>query len=117
MADFTDKTGRILISQTYDESKWAKAAAAARDLIELAESRNLYRLYTSQVRTNTTDEAYPNTITPPEHPVYSHQDFPDGWQNIDPFESYRSVFNGELFDRRIRNLSLLGERTTTTMAS
>lgn len=97
MADFTDKTGRILISQTYDESKWAKAAAAARDLIELAESRNLYRLYTSQVRTNTTDEAYPNTITPPEHPVYSHQDFPDGWQNIDPFESYRSVFNGELF--------------------
>ena len=30
MADFTDKSGRILIPQEYDESKWAKAAAAAR---------------------------------------------------------------------------------------
>lgn len=97
MADFTDKEGRILISQTYDEAKWAKAAAAARDVIELAESRNLYRLYTAPFRDQTTDEAYPNTITPPEHSVYSHQNFPNGWQDIDPFESYRSLFNGDLY--------------------
>jgi hypothetical protein len=97
MADFTDKTGRVLISQEYNEEKWAKAAAAARDLIELAENRNLYRLYTALFRDRTTDEAYPNTITPPEHPVFSHQDFPNGWQDIDPFESYRSLFNGDLY--------------------
>lgn len=97
MADFTDKQGRVLIPQVYDEKKWAKAAAAARDLIELSESSNLYRIYTVPLRDKTTDEAYPVTITPPEHPVHSHRNFPEGWADIDPFESYRSVFNGELY--------------------
>ena len=32
--DFVDDQGRILMSQTYDESKWARAAAAAKDVIE-----------------------------------------------------------------------------------
>ena len=34
--DFVDDQGRILMSQTYDESKWARAAAAAKDVIDLA---------------------------------------------------------------------------------
>lgn len=92
MADFKDKNGRILISQVYDESKWAKAAAAARDVIEL----NKYKLYTMPKRSHVA-EAYPATIEPPYHPVYSTANFPDGWADIDPFESYRSLFNGELF--------------------
>ncbi len=96
MADFTNFDGKQLIPQEYDESKWAKAAAAARDMIEYAEESGLYKLYTFERRPVSTDEAYPATLTYP-HPVYSTQPFPDGWANIDPFESYRSIFNGEIY--------------------
>ena len=95
-ADFKDKNGRQLISQTYDESKWAKAAAACRDLIEYSEANKVYRIYTASRRTSANDEARPVTITPPTCEPYSSRNFPEGWADIDPFESYRSVFNGEL---------------------
>lgn len=68
------------------EEKWAKAAAAAYDVIKLAKERGLYRLHT--VDTTST------SIAPPLHPEFSTKNFPDGWANIDPFESYRQVFNG-----------------------
>ncbi len=35
MVDLTDDQGNCLISQTYDESKWARAAAAAKDVMDL----------------------------------------------------------------------------------
>ena len=111
MADFTDRNGKNLISQTYDESKWAKAAAAAKDLIEYAEQTGTYRLYTIARRENGND-AYPTTIAPPEHPVYSHKNFPEGWADIDPFESYRSLFNGELYASE--NPELIFTRGTNT---
>ena len=38
-----DNKGNQLISQTYDESKWAKAAAAAKDVIELAKNLRFVR--------------------------------------------------------------------------
>ena len=97
MADFTNKDGKQLIPQEYSEEKWAKAAAAAKDMIEYAESSGLYKLYTFEKRPISTDEAYPVTIEPPYHEVYSENNFPDGWKNIDPFESYRSIFNGEIY--------------------
>ena len=92
--DFVDKTGRKLIPQKYSEEKWAKAAAAARDVIE----GNWYKLYTAKFREEQVegDYANPKTIVPPYHPVYSKANFPDGWKDIDPLESYRSVFNGEV---------------------
>lgn len=97
MSDFVDKEGKKLIPQEYSEEKWAKAAAAARDMIEYAENSGLYKLYTFEKRVISTDEAYPATIEPPYNPEYSTKNFPDGWANIDPFESYRSIFNGELY--------------------
>lgn len=97
MADFVNKDGKQLIPQEYSEEKWAKAAAAAKDMIEYAESSGLYKLYTFEKRPVSTDVAYPVTIDPPHHPVYSNANFPDGWANIDPFESYRSIFNGEIY--------------------
>lgn len=97
MSDFVNKDGKQLIPQEYSEEKWAKAAAAARDMIEYAEASGLYKLYTFEKRPVSTDEAYPVTIEPPLHEEYSKKDFPDGWRNIDPFESYRSIFNGELY--------------------
>lgn len=85
--------GERLLPATYDESKWAKAAAAAKDVMNL----NQYHLYVAGIRTTTTDaDAYPLTITPPYDDQFSDQDWPNGWKNIDPFESYRSVFDGEL---------------------
>ena len=79
-ADFVDKSGRQLIPQQYDESKWAKAAAAARDVIEYAEATGAYKLYTTARRTIAaeSDYAYPLTIEPPYNEVYSNEDFPNG---------------------------------------
>lgn len=92
MAGFTDDEGKVLISQQYSEEKWAKAAAAAKDVIEL----NTYKLYTADRKIKGT-ESYPVTIIPPYHREYSNRNFPDGWANIDPFESYRALFNGDLY--------------------
>src|SRR5690606_15310948 len=92
MADFVDDKGNILISQQYDEKKWARAAAAAKDVIDL----NVYKIHTAKRRSQGTDD-YPATIIPPYHPEYSTRSFPDGWADIDPFESYRSLFNGDVY--------------------
>lgn len=81
--------GDQLLSATYNEKKWARAAAAAKDVMELG----VYDLYTVSYRT-TGNVAYPATIDPPYDPEFSEQDWPNGWKNIDPFESYRSLFNG-----------------------
>ncbi|WP_018630967.1 RagB/SusD family nutrient uptake outer membrane protein [Niabella aurantiaca] len=92
MADFTDDEGRALIDQQYKEEKWAKAAAAAKDVMDL----NVYRLYIAAPKFKGTVD-YPATIFPPYNPEYSDKDFPDGWANVDPFESYRALFNGDLY--------------------
>lgn len=92
MADFTDKEGNKLISQTYDENKWAKAAAAAKDVIELGK----YKLFTAHKLLKGND-AFPATIAPPYNEKYSNQNFPDGWADIDPFLSYRGLFDGEVY--------------------
>lgn len=89
--DLVDNEGRPLLSQEYDEEKWARAAAAARDVMEL----NRYELYHAPVR-HGDNPAYPATITPPADNDFSLRNWPDGWRDIDPFESYRSVFNGAL---------------------
>jgi len=86
-----DDEGRQLLSSDYSEEKWAKAAAAARDVIEM----DVYSLYVARSRTDG-NLAYPSTITPPADGNFSEKNWPDGWKDIDPFESYRSVFNGTL---------------------
>lgn len=86
-----DDKGKRLLSTDYDEEKWAKAAAAAKDVIDLGK----YQLYTAYHRT-TGNNDFPATITPPYHPEYSDKTWPEGWSNIDPFASYRALFNGEL---------------------
>lgn len=92
LAAMVDKKGNPLISSTYDESKWAKAAAAAKDVMEL-EKYNLYVAY----KRESNDIAYPTTITPPNDKGDFHSNqWPNGWADIDPFESYRSLFNGSV---------------------
>lgn len=92
MADLVDNTGRQLISQSYDETKWAKAAAAAKDVIDM----NVYKLFTAPFNAQDQSATQPRTIVPPYHPLYSDNAFPLGWKDIDPFQSYSQLFNGAL---------------------
>ncbi|MDR3184107.1 MAG: RagB/SusD family nutrient uptake outer membrane protein [Prevotellaceae bacterium] len=111
-AQLVDHEGKRLVSETYDESKWARAAAAAWEVTDLG----LYRLYVYPKRES--DEQgpsvgynkwmtfpytrYPATVEPPYHPDYSDRNWNQygrgdyGWKNIDPFESYRRLFDGHL---------------------
>jgi hypothetical protein len=92
-SQMVDNKGNRLLPTTYDESKWARAAAAAKDVMEL----NQYSLFVQHRRLTTTDRwAYPVTITPPYDKDFSDKNWPDGWADIDPFESYRTLFDGDV---------------------
>jgi len=87
---WTRKTDGVhYISQTYDETRWAVAAAAAKKVIDL----NQYDLYT----------ALPSTILPPKpmpQNITSDPDYYKPWEQggaagIDHFKSYSDVFTGE----------------------
>ena len=95
MSSFVDDQGKQLISQQYDEEKWAKAAAAALDVIKLGK----YKIYVAPKRVvGGLWGAYPKTVEPPYHPVYSERTWEEGgWKDIDPLDSYRSLFNGDLY--------------------
>jgi len=88
-AALVNKDGTPLLSSSYDETKWAKAAAAAKDVMDLGQ----YQLYVAYKK-ESGDIAYPATVTPPQDNEFSNQNWPAGWNDIDPFESYRAVFNG-----------------------
>lgn len=91
-SDLVDDKGRALIAQEYNDAKWAKAAAAARDVMEMKK----YELYHASRRTSGGTSAYPETIAPVDDGDFSKEGWPGGWNDIDPFESYRSIFNGAL---------------------
>src|SRR5699024_1637289 len=84
----TDDTGQPLLSADYNEEKWAKAAAAARDVMELG----VYELYWTPLQ-ETGEDA---TVIPPEDNNFSDKSWPEGWANIDPAKSYSQVFDGTL---------------------
>lgn len=92
MSDLVDDKGNVLVSQEFDETKWAKAAVAAKDVINLGR----YKLFVSPFRSEDQGPTQPKTIVPPFNINHSEKEFPEGWKNIDPFESYRQLFNGAL---------------------
>lgn len=87
-ARLTDDQGNRLLAPDYNEEKWAKAAAAARDVIELG----IYELYWVPLQ-ETGDDA---TVVPPKDFNFSEKSWPAGWANIDPAKSYAQVFDGTL---------------------
>jgi starch-binding outer membrane protein, SusD/RagB family len=93
-SDMVNFDGKHLIAQEYDETKWARAAAAALDVMELPGNQangRRYDLYHLGRRTSGS-VGYPVTIEPYKDGDFSEHTWPDGWQDIDPFESYRSLF-------------------------
>lgn len=89
---FVNKDGTPLLSLSYDESKWARAAAACRDVIECQAGYELYHAGLQLTDNKTT--GYPKTITPPDDHDFSQKNWPEGWADIDPYISYRDFFNG-----------------------
>lgn len=84
-SDWKDTQGRNFISQTEDKTKWAKAAATFKRIIEM----NKYAIHTVGVINNdkgTGTLPLPNTV--------SAANFPNGAGNIDPYKSYKTLFDG-----------------------
>lgn len=91
--DMKNFDGKNLLSQDYDNRKWAVAAAAAIDVMKL----NVYQLNVAYSRTEANaTQGYPATITPYDDGDFSLYNWPDGFKDIDPYESYRSIFNGDV---------------------
>ena len=89
------------VSQTYDEQKWAVAAAAAKRIID----SGAYKLYTYPKDENTPE--LPAGVTSDPH---FYDNYPDGANGIDPFKSYSDIFTGEAVASI--NPELLWGRTT-----
>ncbi|HBX47119.1 RagB/SusD family nutrient uptake outer membrane protein [Limibacterium fermenti] len=83
--------GAQYVSQTYDEKRWALAAAAAKRVMDLQSAgAPMYKLHTVQADSDT--PKLPEGVT--SDPDY-YKDWPDGAAGIDPFRSYSEMFNGE----------------------
>ncbi len=89
---FLDFDGKPLLGLEYDESKWARAAAACRDVIECPSNYELFHVGINSVDNRTT--GYPVTITPYKDGDFSEKNWPEGYADIDPYLSYRDFFNG-----------------------
>ncbi|MDD3036984.1 RagB/SusD family nutrient uptake outer membrane protein [Bacteroides sp.] len=87
-----DDKSRQLVENVMNEEKWAKAAAAAKEVIDMG----IYELYTAKINNE--------TVVPPSKAGYSDADFPQGWANIDPFLSYQQVFNGDVVQSQIKEI-------------
>lgn len=79
------------VSQNYDESRWALAAAAAKRVMEMTNGgAPMYRLYTVEADSDT--PALPEGVT--SDPNY-YEPWPVGAAGIDHYRSYSEGFNGE----------------------
>jgi len=87
---FVDDKGNRLLSPEYSEEKWAKAAAACKDVMELG----VYDLYHTSFTSSDNGPGSEPTIVPPADGNFSEKNWPEGWKNIDPFKSYRDLFDG-----------------------
>ncbi|MGI6074450.1 MAG: RagB/SusD family nutrient uptake outer membrane protein [Fermentimonas sp.] len=81
----------LYVSQTYDEKRWALAAAAAKRVMEMEQSgAPLYKLYT--VGADTETPSLPEGVT---SDADFYEAWPDGAAGIDHFKSYSDIFTGE----------------------
>ena len=76
------------VSQTYDERRWALAAAAAKRVMDLG----VYRLHAVQAVAST--KPMPANISAEVDPDY-YDLWPVGAAGLDHFKSYSEMFNGE----------------------
>ena len=89
--DLANFDGKLLMAQEYNDEKWAKAAAACKDVMDLG----VYQLHVVAPR-SVAAEGYPVTVEPYDDGDFSENKWPEGYADIDPYESYRSLFNGSV---------------------
>jgi len=83
--------GANYVSQTYDEKRWALAAAAAKRVMTMESSGGpMYRLHTVDADSDT--PVLPEGVT--SDPNY-YKKWPEGAAGIDHYRSYAEMFNGE----------------------
>lgn len=87
--DLTNFDGKLLMAQEYNDEKWAKAAAACKDVMDLG----VYQLHVVAPRSVAAD-GFPVTVEPYDDGDFVNKNWPEGYADIDPYESYRSLFNG-----------------------
>ena len=84
-SDWQTAEGEYFISQEVDNSKWGKAAASFKRVIDTGK----YELNIVDKIVNTL-----GTGTLPLPSTVSSADYPDGAGNIDPYKSYKTLFDG-----------------------
>ena len=87
-----NKDGRPLLGLEYDESKWARAAAACRDVIECGANYELYHTG----NTGNLGRGMGREWLWDQDNDFATKNWPNGYANIDPYLSYRNLFNGEI---------------------
>lgn len=85
------------VSQTYDERKWALAAAAAKRVMDM-DGGQRYTLHTVGASSS---GAY---VTPELPEGVPTETFPNGAGGIDPLKSYTDMFNGETYSTQNKEL-------------
>ncbi len=95
------------ISQTYDERKWALAAAAAKRVMDMDNGQR-YTLHTVPASSSG------SYITPELPETVPSDPFPNGAGGIDPLKSYTDMFNGETYP--IQNKELIWARSSGEVA-
>lgn len=103
-----DDQGNRLLSKDYSEEKWAKAAAACKDVMNLG----VYDLYHASFSTSDNGPQDRPTIVPPYDAKFSDKNWPNGWKDIDPFKSYRNLFDGDV--SAVDNPELIFSRINNT---
>ena len=90
-ADWTRSDGTHFISQVADNDKWGKAAAAFKRIIELEK----YQLFTTEKIVNSRGTG---TLELPDtnDPNLKTNNFPNGAADIDPYRSYKAIFDGSI---------------------
>ncbi len=90
-ANWNRSDGTPFISQEVDPTRWGKAAAAFKRVIDL----NKYQLNTTPKIINSRGTG---TLELPEtsDPNLKTNNFPNGAADIDPYRSYKSIFDGSI---------------------
>ena len=102
-SDWLRSDGTPFISQTEDKTRWAKAAVAYKRIIDLGK----YQLYTTP---KITSEKGIGTLPLPS--TVSSANFPNGAGDIDPYKSYKSVFDGSILPTHNKELIYFCVRNT-----
>jgi hypothetical protein len=103
-ANFVNNAGKPYLNQERSIEKWAAAAAAAKQLVEMKPND----LHTVGIKHNT-----------PKFPVPASEqaDFPNGVGNIDPYHSYSDMFTGVSMLASANSEILFSRQVTSMNAS